>query len=98
ALPVGAAGALTPATLAIRSVGKPATNTVVGAVTGGVTGLLAAVRVKVSASRRIRPVPPAPPFWQPSTPLPVATGPTAVSAPLPVTVVAIKRIAPPLPL
>ena len=60
ALPVGLTGAAVPATLVMRSVGKPATKALEGA-PKECTGLLAAVRVKVSASRRMRPTAPEPP-------------------------------------
>src|SRR5581483_5271437 len=54
ATPVGAAGAGTPATLLMVSVGNPATNTLPGR-SDVAMGLEAAVRVMVSASSRTRP-------------------------------------------
>src|SRR5437899_2691698 len=82
ALPVGAAGAAT-----------PATNTELGApvVNGGV---VAAVRVKDSLSSRMRPSPPPPPFVEHPAPL---VPPYARIVPFPAIVVATMRIPPPLP-
>src|SRR6266581_3402069 len=90
ALPLGLAGALTPATLEIVSVGVPATKTGPGGVPGSGwawIGLEATVRLVVSYSRRIRPTEPLLPLPFPTAPVPV-TPPTAESVPFPLIAVA----------
>src|SRR2546426_12258161 len=90
--PLGAAGAATPATCVIASVGGLVRVTVVGCViTDGCTPLKLTAAVFVNASTRTRPKPPTP-----SQPVPPAA-PRASIAPLPVIVVATSRTAPPLP-